>query len=831
MNIMRRQITKIGSILFIFWGRILAVPDALPLYTQGEAETNLGVSPSTRGLFLVKVTDREGKSLLGVEVTIEGSGKKTTLTTGKEGRIALSNLNPGDYILSVEADEFFPEWEKFTMGENTLEMAIILNPFENTSPKKARELPQVWVKGDSIYDDELQKRSSLTIFDKNRLIELGVRHLQDLSPMIPNFEPVHYDGAAISGNFSIRGIIPLRSDPVVGFYLDGIEQLNDAQPNILVSVDRIAVLRGPQITYGTAPLGGVVEIETAKPKNTVKVYLSGSWGRWNTMRYEGGISIPLVSNTAFLQLGGYYEGVDGYFRNTSLGRRDGGHRDYGLNSEFRFYKGYFSMILGFRYTDRSEENKIFNLLSRVDRENPYFVEHNAPNEAVKKNFSSFANFRFAFRGVILMSATRIQMLDRDEIADYDFRFFDALVNTIDEEHLSFSQDILMRSDDNLDKILTWKIGIYYAYLHKRQHHRLVFGEEISTLLRGNPGVFEADDFDRYQGNASDHSFALYGETSYGISKKLFFTIGGRVDYFRKQIEFNRTLERKSLPEITGSEHFNRRGEYPCFSPKLGVAYQASWSTFFFNVTWAFRPGGLNLLVSEPIDIEYQSERLIHYEIGAKMALFRKLWRTHLTGFYLQWEDIQLFTFRRPQTFELVIANAGRARSGGFEMENTIGGKIFQMEVNVGYVRAEFLSGSGKPVGDILSLSPDQVPTTPLRGNRLPFSSEWNLATAIQFRLPFRIFKYAFLSLLRLEYQYRTPIYYSELNLNRSGPRNLLNLKATLDSQYGAFSMFFNNLLNETYRSYVFEAAGENPDFTYAFLAEPFTFGVSLTAKY
>lgn len=116
---------------------------------------------------------------------------------------------------------------------------------------------------------------------------------------------------------NVSGVTPTRSDEVLfippivrGFpaeaYLDGLPIFAGNQqaydPNGLVGVERIDVLKGPSATlYGGGlgtPLGGVINIESERPTDTLGGYVAmraGSYATWNP---SADINVPLTTGIA-----------------------------------------------------------------------------------------------------------------------------------------------------------------------------------------------------------------------------------------------------------------------------------------------------------------------------------------------------------------------------------------------------------------------------------------------------------------------------------------------------------------------------------------------------
>lgn len=129
---------------------------------------------------------------------------------------------------------------------------------------------------------------------------------------------------------NVSGVTPTRSDEILfippilrGFpgevYLDGLPIFAGNQqaydPTGLVGVERIEVLKGPSATlYGGGlgtPLGGIINIETARPSDTVGGYLAMRAGSFSTWNPYGDINVPLTSAIS-ARLAGEYQSNDSW---------------------------------------------------------------------------------------------------------------------------------------------------------------------------------------------------------------------------------------------------------------------------------------------------------------------------------------------------------------------------------------------------------------------------------------------------------------------------------------------------------------------------------------
>ncbi|WP_288412249.1 TonB-dependent siderophore receptor [uncultured Sphingomonas sp.] len=123
---------------------------------------------------------------------------------------------------------------------------------------------------------------------------------------------------------NVSGVTPTRSDEVLfippivrGFpaevYLDGLSIFAGNQqaydPNSLVGIERIDVLKGPTATlYGGGigtPLGGVINLESVRPSDKPGGYVAMRAGSFSTWNPYGDINVPLSDGIAARVTGEY----------------------------------------------------------------------------------------------------------------------------------------------------------------------------------------------------------------------------------------------------------------------------------------------------------------------------------------------------------------------------------------------------------------------------------------------------------------------------------------------------------------------------------------------
>ena len=161
-----------------------------------------------------------------------------------------------------------------------------------------------------------------------------VTRLQDIAPGLS----VGRSGSDARPN--IRGInteaIGANSDPRIAFYVDDVYQSRTSQAlAAFVDLERVEVQRGPQGTlYGRNSFGGNIALYSAKPTSTFSAGGSLLYGRFDRLRAEAFVNVPL-SEDIQARVAGMVEKADGYVKNTSTGSDLGDEDQYYIRSTLR----------------------------------------------------------------------------------------------------------------------------------------------------------------------------------------------------------------------------------------------------------------------------------------------------------------------------------------------------------------------------------------------------------------------------------------------------------------------------------------------------------------
>jgi len=204
---------------------------------------------------------------------------------------------------------------------------------------------------------------AITVFGGERIQDLGIFNVADLSGRAPNTTTLKQPAATSNTSLRIRGVgsgeTSLLVDPKASLYIDGAYLSKTVGAVFdLVDLESMEVLRGPQGTlFGRNSTGGALNITTAKPSGEFGLKLQASAGNDGYQRYMGSIDLPEVGEVLSAKVSGILKKTDGWAKNTYPGQQsDLGSED---NEAFRIalrLQPNDQLTLDYAYDDTDKES-------------------------------------------------------------------------------------------------------------------------------------------------------------------------------------------------------------------------------------------------------------------------------------------------------------------------------------------------------------------------------------------------------------------------------------------------------------------------------------------
>ncbi len=370
---------------------------------------------------------------------------------------------------------------------------------------------------------------SIQAFGGDQLDTLRVNEVDDLQALVPSFSVSQsYQGVP---TYTLRGIgfntINVSATSTVGTYVDEVAYpypFMNSGP--MFDIERIEVLKGPQGTlFGRNTTAGLINVVTNKPVDEFQASVSADIGNYDTWNLEGMVNVPLAENVQARFAIRSENSDEGWQESISRGEDRGTVDKLGFRAALAIqptdkleidlsYNGWINKsdtIAGqaIGLTPNTDPTFIvpgtngpstasgFNQPGLVD-----FINSNFPTNAEQADWapsylrsadigagegidgpheenSSFDAIKLGVsyefdNEMRLVSLTGYNKLDREAVLDWSGVPFQILLQDIEGEIKSFSQEL--RLEGSTDKV-DWLVGAYYGKDETTDGNR--------TMLRDN----------------------------------------------------------------------------------------------------------------------------------------------------------------------------------------------------------------------------------------------------------------------------------------------------------------------------------------------------------
>lgn len=542
---------------------------------------------------------------------------------------------------------------------------------------------------------------SVTAFSGEAMAKSNVRGAVDYLTMTPN---VSFTEDAQSGSrglgISIRGVNNLVSGEnafvnSVGNYLDefSIASVPNGVANpMLIDMDRVEVLRGPQGTYfGRNSLGGALNLSTRAPTDEYEGQLTlGSEfydGAGEAYNVTGIFNVPLTE-TFKVRAVAFYEDSSGLVKNIGPGTKDSGHE--WLNLRLRaVWEPSESTTVGITaiYADEdqgTDENVPSGVLDldTIDTfgfqpgiafdpgtgffpDNQNKLSHDLDEYNKLKTTVLIGNFTqeisdgLRFKAVAgLIDAKQRRLFDQDLIGNLDVL---ARNNRYDGKSWSFEGRV-----ESTGSKIDWVLGALYAHDEQEQFNNIAVSSNPTASFQGVgflPPFPTGLGLSRNTKNFEVDSIAVFGDATFHATDRLDLIVGGRYtqdDVLNERTAFGIAPSCGCGPSnpafFPSFINFARpdiraKNKFKDFAPRAGLRF--AWSdaaSVYVTVSKGYKAGGATTgndtnNNSAPISIRFDKEQLWNYEAGIKTEFADRRVRLNVSVFYLDWKDLQVEAFR------------------------------------------------------------------------------------------------------------------------------------------------------------------------------------------
>lgn len=479
---------------------------------------------------------------------------------------------------------------------------------------------------------------SSTVITGKEIGNLGLRDLRDLSSYVPAFVMPDY-GARFTSSIYVRGIGSRVNSPSMGIYVDDIPLMNKSAFNSHVwQLDRVDVLRGPQGTlYGINSEGGLVRQYTKNPLRYQGTDVNMGFGT-HMYRNAEVSHYNKVSDKLAFSVGAFYNGTNGFWKNTLTGERTDDMNEVGSRLRLVYQptdRLSFDWMADYQYVSQHAypygvlEPESGKVLSEPDQNHQGKYNRNMVNTGLA--------IKYKGKGFDFSSNTSYQYLKDNLLMDNDYSSVDFIV--VDQSQLSnaLTQEFTFKGD--VKNRWHWTAGVFGSYQWLKTHAPNTFGSAFSDMMKrtmhldqAEAGIYNAIlnsmsarmpeeaakvAIERAGGvhvgvqmlvpclfRTPQANIGVFHESNFDLTDRLTVTAGLRYDYTHSKIEYDTRGDFRLNFSIMGQDAMARvlslyqHDESAGFSqllPKFGLSYKFdNGSNIYATVTKGYRAGGFNI---------------------------------------------------------------------------------------------------------------------------------------------------------------------------------------------------------------------------------------------
>ncbi|MEE8307709.1 MAG: TonB-dependent receptor plug domain-containing protein, partial [Gammaproteobacteria bacterium] len=205
----------------------------------------------------------------------------------------------------------------------------------------AQQLEEVVVSAQRRVTDLQSTPVAVTSLDSVQMERRGISEGLDIARQVPNLIAYNNITLGASNAYWLRGIGSTESlatfDPPVLTYQDEIvNPRQNANNSLLVEVERMEVLRGPQGTlFGRNTTGGAINIITKKPHDQLAGNAEVRFGEFSELMVRGMINVP-ITDRIFARFSAYNIEDDGWQTSVRTGEDYNFIDGFGARAALRF---------------------------------------------------------------------------------------------------------------------------------------------------------------------------------------------------------------------------------------------------------------------------------------------------------------------------------------------------------------------------------------------------------------------------------------------------------------------------------------------------------------
>lgn len=686
---------------------------------------------------------------------------------------------------------------------------------------------------------------SSTRLNMQRLENLGVTSIKDISLVAPNFYQPSY-GSSITSSIYIRGFGSRIDQPVLGVTIDDIPLMNKNVYDFdFYDIRRVELLRGPQGTlYGRNTSGGVMNITTLSPFDWQGIRAMAEYStltsyRANVAYYANPTERFAVSAAAHFNHDG------GYFRNVYTDQicDRGNNASARLRLQWRLSDGWSidnSLTAGYTREGGYAYHHYNPTLGATEP-----VSYNDPSGYERITLSEGLVVKHEGERVLFSSATSYQYLDDVMTLDQDFTPRSMFTMQQCQREHTITEEIVIRNADRTER-WQWISGVFAFAKWLDMSSPVTFKRDgIEQLILHNANKNISTIFPGYGLEIPEQSFVItsdfeiptYGAALYHQSSLTIgawrLTAGIRFDLEYASMDYHSASDisvRFGLLDGTNTNAyipvhstFKGREQQMFFEilPKIAAEYRFTQGSAYATITRGYKAGGFNTQIFSDIlqmqmmndmmeelgvyldnlgtatydsasATRYKPETSWNFEVGTHLRPMVGL-TIDAALFWIECFDQQVTVLPKGMNTGRMMSNAARARSYGAELSIEYGVSGFAIRGDYGYTNARFREYDDGHEN--------------YAGNRLPYAPKHTASVVASYSW---WFDHPTIHQLTIAADWRGAgsIYWNEANTISQPFYSLVGAQVSLRMNNVHLTLWGSNLANTRYNVFYFKSVGE-----------------------
>ena len=583
---------------------------------------------------------------------------------------------------------------------------------------------------------------SVATMTGEKIDDIGITSLQELTQYMPN---VTVNAGSGTPNLFVRGVGSGTNqgfEQSVGMYTDGVYAGRGPLVAVPTTMDleRVEVLKGPQgILFGKNTVAGAINATSAKPTDKFEGMVESMYElEHGAQQYNMVLSGPLTDSLSGRLAVRHDAPGDGWWENVTTGDEGPNHDNWYTRGSLRWvasnslevsakyesgdFKSDTTQAVVYQSDFAGQTNFAgivpFPVISDQDKGAGDAGSRKETNTEV---FALTVDWELDF--ATFTSLTAYSAYDLLSAGDTDINAAPSIHRTRTEDFEQYSQELRLVSPGG--ETIDWITGAYYQRNEldiSRRLDTLDFAQSgtLSTVPLYAPDTGVPTIFDQ-----EGESWAAFAQGTWNASDTLRLTLGLRYNKDSKDLDKITDSTGLLSRTPTGSSAINAQAEliadlrshsFTDLSREEGkttystnIQWDATVDTMLYaSVSTGYKGGGFDEAYSgpgyeierfhptlgqipsvpgnDPSILEYESEEVLSYEIGAKMSLLDGVAELNAAVFKMEYDNLQTSSLVGDA---FLVGNAGESISQGVELDGrimlskrlTVGGAVAYLDAH------------------------------------------------------------------------------------------------------------------------------------------------------